>query len=128
MSWSLIDTQIHACLLIVISPQIQKYARGFATYGALWNALATRFNSLSTAHIFQLRDRLHTLRKGTRTMVQYLDEAASIISDLDALNEVVPKRDVINAVVRGLPAEFSSLKQHIRYHDGPLTSIKYRAG
>ena len=54
-------------------------------------------------------------------MVQYLDEAASIISDLDALNEVVPERDVINAVVRGLPAEFSSLIQHILYHDVPLT-------
>lgn len=91
MSWALIDAQIHACLLVVISPQIQKYARGFTTSGALWNALATRFNSLSTAHVFQLRDRLHTLRKGTRTMVQYLDEAASIISDLDALNEVVPE-------------------------------------
>ena len=52
MSWSLIDTQIHACLLAVISPQIQKYARGFTSSGALWNALATHFSSLSTTHIF----------------------------------------------------------------------------
>ena len=75
----------------MIRPQIQKYARGFTTFRDLWNCLATHLNSLSTAHVFQLRDRLHTLRKGTRTMVQYLDEAASIISDLDALNEVVPE-------------------------------------
>ena len=75
----------------MISPQIQKYARGFATSGVLWYALATRFKSLSTAHVFQLRDRLHTLRKGTCTMVQYLDDAASIISYLDAINEVIPE-------------------------------------
>ena len=52
MSWALVDPQIHACLLDLISPQIQKYARGFTTSGALWNALATRFNSLSTTHAF----------------------------------------------------------------------------
>ena len=54
-------------------------------------------------------------------MVQCLDEASLIISDLDALNELVPERDLINDVVGGLPVEFSSLKQHIRYHDCPLT-------
>ena len=31
MSWALVDSQVHACVLAVISPQIQKYARGFTT-------------------------------------------------------------------------------------------------
>ncbi|VFQ98818.1 unnamed protein product [Cuscuta campestris] len=54
-------------------------------------------------------------------MTQYLDEVASIVSDLDAVNEIIPERDVINAVVRGLPADYSSFKQHVRKNEASLT-------
>ncbi|VFQ82169.1 unnamed protein product [Cuscuta campestris] len=116
-SWSIVDTQIRACLLAVISPSVHKHARGFTTSTALWDALAARYNSVSTAHIYQLRDKLHTLRKGTKTMTQYLDDVATILSDLDALKEEIPERDVVNAVIRGLPSEYSSFKQNIRMNN-----------
>ncbi|VFQ96647.1 unnamed protein product, partial [Cuscuta campestris] len=116
-SWTIVDTQIRACLLAVISPSVHKHARGFTTFAALWDALATRYNSVSTAHVYQLRDKLHTLRKGTKTMTQYLDDVATILSDLDALKEEIPKRDVVNAVIRGLPTEYSSFKQNIRMNN-----------
>ncbi|VFQ68143.1 unnamed protein product [Cuscuta campestris] len=99
-SWTIVDTQIRACLLAVISPSVHKHARGFTTSAALWDALAARYNSVSTAHVYQLRDKLHTLRKGTKTMTQYLDDVATILSDLDALKEEIPERDVVNAVIR----------------------------
>ncbi|VFQ59924.1 unnamed protein product [Cuscuta campestris] len=86
-TWIVIDTQIRACLLAVISPSVHKHVRNFTTSADLWNALAARYNSVSTAHIYQLRDKLHTLRKGTKTITQYLDEVATILTDLDALNE-----------------------------------------
>ncbi|VFQ86843.1 unnamed protein product [Cuscuta campestris] len=94
-SWTIVDTQIRACLLAVISPSVHKHARGFTTSAALWDALAARYNSVSTAHVYQLRDKLHTLRKGTKTMTQYLDDVATILSDLDALKEEIPERDVV---------------------------------
>ncbi|VFQ64815.1 unnamed protein product [Cuscuta campestris] len=84
-SWTIVGTQIRACLLAVISPSVHKHARGFTTSAALWDALAARYNSVSPAHVYQLRDKLYTLRKGTKTMTQYLDDVATILSDLDAL-------------------------------------------
>ncbi|VFQ71047.1 unnamed protein product [Cuscuta campestris] len=69
-SWIIVDTHIRACLLAVISPSVHKHARGFTTSAALWDALAACYNSMSTAHVYQLRDKLHTLRKGTKTMTQ----------------------------------------------------------
>ncbi|VFQ97955.1 unnamed protein product [Cuscuta campestris] len=116
-TWIVIDTQIRACLLAVISPSVHKHVRNFTTSADLWNALAAQYNSVSTAHIYQLRDKLHTLRKGTKTITQYLDEVATILTDLDALNEVIPERDVVNAVIRGLPHEYSSFKQNIRMNN-----------
>ncbi|VFQ99994.1 unnamed protein product [Cuscuta campestris] len=41
-SWTIVDTQIRACLLAVISPSVHKHARGFTTSAALWDALAAR--------------------------------------------------------------------------------------
>ncbi|VFQ68295.1 unnamed protein product [Cuscuta campestris] len=89
-TWIVIDTQIRACLLAVISPSVHKHVRNFTTSADLWNALAARYNSVSTAHIYQLWDKLHTLRKGTKTITQYLDEVATTLTDLDALNEIPP--------------------------------------
>ncbi|VFQ96968.1 unnamed protein product [Cuscuta campestris] len=46
-SWTIVDTQIRACLLAVISPSVHKHARGFTTSAALWDALAARcFSSI----------------------------------------------------------------------------------
>ncbi|VFQ76916.1 unnamed protein product [Cuscuta campestris] len=88
---SLNGLMIRACLLAVLSLSVHKHARGFTTSAALWDALAARYNSVSTAHVYQLRDKLHTLRKGTKTMTQYLDDVATILSDLDALKEEIPE-------------------------------------
>ncbi|VFQ74811.1 unnamed protein product [Cuscuta campestris] len=120
-SWTIVDTQIRACLLAVISPSVHKHARGFTTSAALWDDLAARYNSVSTAHVYQLRDKLHTLRKGTKTMTRYLDDMATILSDLDALKEEIPERDVVNAVIRGLPTEYSSFKQNIRMNNTTIS-------
>ncbi|VFQ95718.1 unnamed protein product [Cuscuta campestris] len=72
--WTLIDTQIQACLLAILSPSVHKYA-----------------------------------------------QLESILSDLDAVNEIIPERDIINAVVRGLPADYSSFKQLVRMNEASLT-------
>ncbi|VFQ76816.1 unnamed protein product [Cuscuta campestris] len=101
---TVIDTQIRACLIAVISPSVHKHVRNFTTSADLWNTLAARYNSVSTAHNYQLRDKLHTLRKGKKTITQYLDEVATILTDLDALNEVILDRDVVNAVIRAVEA------------------------
>ncbi|VFQ71450.1 unnamed protein product [Cuscuta campestris] len=51
------------------------------------------------------------------SLTQYLDDVATILLDLDALKEEIPERDVVNAVIRGLPTEYSSFKQNIRMNN-----------
>ena len=40
----------------------------------------------------QLRDRLHTITKDTKTMAEYLDEVSTIITVLDTVNEIIPEK------------------------------------
>ena len=83
-------------------------------------ALATRYALISHSHIFQLRDRLHTITKGTKTMAEYLDEVSTIITALDTVNEIILEKDLIMCVVRGLPSAYSSIKQAVRISPTPV--------
>ena len=119
-AWKAVDGQIRSCLIAVISPTVQKHVRSYTTASALWTALATRYASISHSHIFQLRDRLHTITKGTKTMAKYLDEVSTIITALDTMNEIIPEKDLVMCVVRGFPLAYSSIKQVVRISPTPV--------
>ena len=51
-----------------------------------------------------------TITKGTKTMAEYLDEVSTIITALDTMNEIIPEKDLVMCVVRGLPSAYSSIK------------------
>ena len=114
------DGQIRSCLIAVISPTVQKHVRSYTTASALWTTLATRYASIFHSHIFQLRDRLHTITKGTKTMAEYLDEVSTIITALDTVNEIIPEKDLVMCIVRGLPSAYSSIKQAVRISPTPV--------
>ncbi|VFR03194.1 unnamed protein product [Cuscuta campestris] len=72
-SWLIVDAQIRACLLAIVSPTVQTHIHALPTSAAIWNHLEQRYNSLSRTHIFQLKERLHSVTKGTDSMQTYLD-------------------------------------------------------
>ena len=80
------------------------------------NTLCINFHS----HIFQLRDRLHTITKGTKTMAEYLYEVSTIITALDTVSEIIPEKHLVMCVVRGLPSAYSSTKQAVRISPTPV--------
>ncbi|VFQ85498.1 unnamed protein product [Cuscuta campestris] len=121
-TWTVIDTQIRACLLAIISPSVHKHAHNFTTFVDLWNALAARYNSVSTAHIYQLRNKLNTLRKGTKTITQYLDEVATILTNLDALNEALQNFGHFMSMFQQ-PGGFSLFNPGLYPQSSPQTNV-----
>ena len=53
-------------------------------------------------------------------MAEYLDEVSTIITALDTVNEIIPEKDLIMCVVRGLPSAYSSIKQAVRISPTPV--------
>ena len=82
-------------------------------------------HQFSTLIIFQLRDRLHTIIKGTKTMAEYLDEVSTIITALNAVNEIILEKDLVMCVVRGLPSAYSSIKQAVRIIPTPVDLVTH---
>ncbi|VFQ85397.1 unnamed protein product [Cuscuta campestris] len=119
--WTIIDAQLRASLLALLSPSIQNLVHQCPTAADLWDKLHQRYNSLSRTHIFQLKDQLHNLRKGQSTMQIYLDDVLKIVTALALAREPIPEQDIILNVLRGLPQEYGPIKQNIRSNLVALT-------
>ncbi|VFQ62644.1 unnamed protein product [Cuscuta campestris] len=119
--WVIIDAQLRASLLALLSPTVQNYVHMCTTAAEIWNHLHQRYNSLSHTHIFQLKEQLHNIRKGQSSMQSYLDEVLKIVNALALACEPIPEQDIILNVMRGLPPEYGSLKQNVRTNLASLT-------
>ncbi|VFQ92380.1 unnamed protein product [Cuscuta campestris] len=86
-SWVLVDAQIRACLLAIVSPIVQTRIHALPTSAAIWNHLEQQYNSLSRTHIFQLKEHLHSIQKGTDSMQTYLNTVLTIVSSLKLAHE-----------------------------------------
>ncbi|VFQ61738.1 unnamed protein product [Cuscuta campestris] len=119
--WIIIDAQLRASLLALLSPAVQSLVYHCNTAAEIWSHLHQRYNSLSRTHIFQLKEQLHNLRKGQSSMQKYLDEALQIVNSLALAREPVSEQDVILNILRGLPPEYASLKQNVRTNIATVT-------
>ena len=119
--WSVVDAQLRACLLAIISPSVQNHLHGLTSAAAIWNHLQLRYNSLSRTHIFQLKEQLHGVQKGSDSMQKYLDSVVTIVAALDRAKSGIPDQDMILCVLRGLSSKYASIKQNIRTNIAHLT-------
>ncbi|VFQ82969.1 unnamed protein product [Cuscuta campestris] len=94
-SWVLVDAQVRACLIAIVSPTVQTHIHALPSSAAIWNHLEQRYNSLSRTHIFQLKERLHSIQKGTDSMQTYLDTVLTIVSSLKLAHEDISEQDII---------------------------------
>nr|GMD34328.1 uncharacterized protein LOC109155335 [Ipomoea batatas] len=63
---------------------------------------------------FELKEQLHNIQKGGDSIKKYLDSVVKIVAALDRAKFAILEQDVILCVLRGLPSEYSSIKQNIR--------------
>ena len=61
-------------------------------------------------------------------MAEYLDEVSTIITALDTVNEIIPEKDLVMCVVRGLPLTYSSIKQAVRISQTPVDLATLSSG
>ncbi|VFQ74377.1 unnamed protein product [Cuscuta campestris] len=120
-SWVLVDAQIRACLLAIVSPTIQTHMHALPTSAAIWNHLEQRYNSLLRTHIFQLKERLRSIQRGTDSMQTYPDTILTIVSSMKLAHEDISEQDIILCVLRGLLADYASFKQNIHTNIATIT-------
>ncbi|KAM2157871.1 hypothetical protein ACFX1X_041869 [Malus domestica] len=91
-----------------LSEEIIPFMVGVYSSRKLWLKLEQRFGGISEANIHQLRSRLQSVQKGSRSISEYLQEIKEISYSLQAASASVSDRDLIAATLHGLPDDFES--------------------
>ena len=61
--------------------------------------------------MFQLKEQLHGVQKGSDSMQKYLDSVVTIVAALNRAKSGIPDQDVILCVLRGLSSELRPLNK-----------------
>ncbi|KAF3781464.1 Retrovirus-related Pol polyprotein from transposon TNT 1-94 [Nymphaea thermarum] len=72
----------------------------------LWSTLATTYSQVSEARFLQLRRQFQDIKRGMRTVLEYLNEIKSVSDQLAAIGHPVSDKDKEQQALSGLETEF----------------------
>ncbi|KAB2611864.1 hypothetical protein D8674_019896 [Pyrus ussuriensis x Pyrus communis] len=96
-----------------LSEEVNPFTVGVSSSRDLWLKLEQRFGGIFDAHVHQLRSRLQSIQKGSQSMSDYLQELKEISDSLTAARAPISDRDLIAAILAGLPDDFESFTDSI---------------
>ncbi|KAE9452097.1 hypothetical protein C3L33_16005, partial [Rhododendron williamsianum] len=119
--WNLVDSQLLSCLLASLSQNILPYVLGLDHAYQVWQSLSSRYNSLSRAHVHDVRDRLYNVTK-TSTMEAYIDTIKGYAQRLAAAGCPMEDDDLVFHTLRGLKSKaFDGFKTAVRLRGDDIT-------
>ncbi|PKU70484.1 Retrovirus-related Pol polyprotein from transposon TNT 1-94 [Dendrobium catenatum] len=119
--WNLTDQHLAAALCSVITPSILPYVLDLTHCHEIWSTLAHRLQATTRSRIIQLKNDLHHLSKGDKSMTQYLLEIKSKVDAIQEMGHTIDPEDVILYTLNGLPSSYQSFKTAIRTNLQPLS-------
>lgn len=114
-TWYEKDQMILSWINATLSLSALPYIVGASSAKEAWDALTRRFGTSSPSHVITLRRKLHTIKKGTLSMQEYLDQFKVLIDGLGAAGSKVSNDELFFAVLDGLPSTFNVVSGIIRY-------------
>ncbi|KAF3786059.1 Retrovirus-related Pol polyprotein from transposon TNT 1-94 [Nymphaea thermarum] len=72
----------------------------------LWTTLATTYSQVSEARFLQLKRQFQDIKRGTRSVLEYLNEIKNVSDQLAAIGHPVSDKDKVQQALSGLGTEF----------------------
>ncbi|CAB4289655.1 unnamed protein product [Prunus armeniaca] len=118
--WTKKDRTCKIWLHASLSGSILPYAVGCPTARDLWLTLEKRFANLTRSHVLQLKSRLQTLKKGSASMLDYLQSLKHIADSLAAAGAPLDTSDFLAHALSGLPSDYDAFATSIRVRSDPI--------
>ncbi|GAU11134.1 hypothetical protein TSUD_197580 [Trifolium subterraneum] len=106
--WLFKDQSLFTWLLSTISDDVLPRVLSCKHSYEVWEQIHKHFNSVLKSRSRQLRSELKNTKKMARSVNEYLIRIKSIVNSLIAVGDVVSDKEQVEAVLEGLPKEFSS--------------------
>lgn len=110
-----------SCLTATLTIPVFSLVLDLSSSRDAWIALEKRFTTLSHSHIHQLKDRLSTVDKGTKSVEEYLKQVKDIVDQLAIAFCPVSDEDLVFHILHGLPSVYDAFKTFIRTRSEPIT-------
>ena len=81
---------------------------GQTTASGIWNVILNRYTSISRSSIVNLKHELHSIKKNSNFVTQYLQKIKEARDKLVSVGVFIDDEEILHIVLQGLPTEFHS--------------------
>lgn len=120
--WVVQDHLLFTWLLGSLSPSILPRFIGCKQSWQVWEKIHKQFHVHLRTKVRQFRSELKNMKKGSRTISEYLLQIRALIESLHAIGDPVTDQDHIDTILDGLPEEYNSLVMMI-YVKGDSSTV-----
>ncbi|KAF3783428.1 hypothetical protein EJ110_NYTH27691 [Nymphaea thermarum] len=104
--WLAHDQSLVAYITSTLSEEVLGGVDDDLTALELWSTLATTYSQVSEARFLQLRRQFQDIKRGTHTVLEYLNEIKSVSDQLAAIGHPVSDKDKVQQALSRLGTEF----------------------
>ncbi|KAF6165986.1 hypothetical protein GIB67_012883 [Kingdonia uniflora] len=108
--WHRQDQNLLSWINATLSETVLPYVVGLPTSEIVWATLDRRFSALSRSHIMQLKDQIHSVKKGMFSASKYLLNIKQLSDRLAYVGKPMDDVDLVLVTLNGLPSEFASFR------------------
>jgi len=106
--WKQFDQLVMSLLLSFFMEEAISIIISFTTSRDVWNSLETTFSQKSKIRELQIKDELHLMKRGSRSIFKYSRIFKAYCDQLSAMGLPVEDTDKVHWYLRGLGHEFST--------------------
>ncbi|CAB80958.1 retrotransposon like protein [Arabidopsis thaliana] len=126
--WKRQDRLIFSALIGAISPPVQPLVSRATKASQIWKTLTNTYAKSSYDHIKQLRTQIKQLKKGTKTIDEYVLSHTTLLDQLAILGKPMEHEEQVERILEGLPEDYKTVVDQIEGKDNTpsITEIHER--
>ncbi|KAI0519459.1 hypothetical protein KFK09_006907 [Dendrobium nobile] len=119
-TWMLIDQHLASAIYSNVSASLLLYILNLDSSHQIWTTLELCLKSTHRSRLLQLKNELHQLQLGDKTMFQYLTDIKAKVDTIAAEGSSIDTEDIILYTLNGLQATYQSFKVLIHNQLQPI--------
>uniref|UniRef100_A0A2N9GMR9 Retrotransposon Copia-like N-terminal domain-containing protein n=1 Tax=Fagus sylvatica TaxID=28930 RepID=A0A2N9GMR9_FAGSY len=108
LQWKTKDKTLFSLISSTLSPSAISLVMGQTTASGIWRVILNRYTSISRSSIVNLKRELHSIKKNSDSVTQYLQKIKEARDKLVSVGVFIDDEEIPHIVLQGLPSDFHS--------------------
>jgi hypothetical protein len=108
LQWKTRDKTLFSLISSTLSPSAISLVMGQTTASGIWRVILNRYTSISRSSVVNLKRELHSIKKNSDSVTQYLQKIKEARDKLVSVGVFIDDEEILHIVLQGLPSDFHS--------------------